>query len=235
MPTKRKKLLHVGLIGLLFVILLLIFSKQILITGGRWLVVSDTPTRSDAIVVLNTGVEIYPRLIQAASLHSDGFADKVIINGNRKTEVLRDLEEKGFQRCCVWYEDSIRILGLLGVPSDKIIPISAEDAYDTVSEAEIVGKQIVEKGFARIILATSKYHTRRARFIWKGMYEEKIEVYTVAAMSDIYNPQGWWREGKQIRWVLAEYGAWIYYYWKLLKDNVRLHSTGVESGIKNQK
>ena len=228
MPIKNKKFLYLGLIGLLIVILLVVFSKNILITAGKWLVVSDVPTRSDAIVVLNTGVEIYPRLIQAAALHNEGYADKIIINGNRKTDVLRDLEWKGFQACCAWYENSIRILGLLGVPRDKIITVSAEDAYDTVSEAEIVGKEIVEAGFARIILATSKYHTRRARFIWKGMYENQIEVCAVAAISDIYNPQGWWREGKQIRWVLAEYGAWIYYYWKALKDGVGFHSTAVE-------
>jgi uncharacterized SAM-binding protein YcdF (DUF218 family) len=228
MPIRKKKLLYCGLIGLLIVILLVIFSKDILITAGRWLVVSDAPTRSDAIVVLNTSVEIYPRLIQAAALHKEGYADKIIINGNRKTDVLRDLERKGFQGCCAWYEDPIRVLGLLGVPSDKIIPISAEDAFDTVSEAEIVGKAIVEAGIARIILATSKYHTRRARFIWKRMYGNQIEVFAVAALSDIYNPRGWWREGKQIRWVLAEYGAWIYYYWKALREGIGLKSTNSE-------
>ena len=229
MPIKKNKRLYLGLIVLIIVILLVIFSKNFLIIAGKWLVVSDTPTRSDAIVVLNTGVEIYPRLIQAAVLHEDGYADKIIINGNRKTDVLRDLERKGFQGCCVWYEDSIRILGLMGVPRNKIIPVSAEDAYDTVSEAEIVGKEIIEEGFARIILATSKYHTRRARFIWKEMYENKIEVYAVAAISDTYNPQGWWREGRQIRWVLAEYGAWIYYYWKNFKDGIGFKSTALES------
>ena len=96
--------------------------------------------------------------------------------------------------------------------------ISAEDAYDTVSEAEIVGKEIVEAGFARIILATSKYHTRRARFIWQEMYAGQLEVRAVAAKSDLYDPDNWWHEGKQIRWVLAEYGAWFYYYWKSLKN-----------------
>ena len=216
MPIKKKKLLPIGLIGLLIVIMLMIFSENLLITAGRWLVVSDAPMPSEAIVVLNTGVEIYPRLIQAAALHKEGYADKIIINGNRKTDVIRDLERKGFQGCCVWYEDSIRILVLLGVPRDKIVPVSAEDAYDTVSEAEIVGKAIVEAGITRIILATSKYHTRRARFIWERMYENQIEIFAVAALSDIYNPEGWWREGKQIRWVLAEYGAWVYYYWRAL-------------------
>ena len=102
------------------------------------------------------------------------------------------------------------------MPRDGIIPISAEDAYDTVSEAEIVGQKIIEAGITRIILTTSKYHTRRARFIWKKIYSDELTVYAVAASNDIFNPQAWWHEGRQIRWVLAEYGAWIYYYWKII-------------------
>ena len=218
MIAHKRKWLYIGGISVFLFFLLIIFSPKILMLAGQWVVVSDTPLRSDAIVVLHTGVELYPRLIQAAELYNAGYADKVVINGNRKTDVLRELEKKGFRGCCPWYEDSIRILGLLGVPRDKIIPISAEDAYDTVSEAEIVGKEIVEAGFARIILATSKYHTRRARFIWQEMYEGQLEVRAVAAKSDLYDPDNWWHEGKQIRWVLAEYGAWFYYYWKSLKN-----------------
>ena len=218
MIAHKRKWLYIGGITVFLFFLLIIFSPKILMLAGQWVVVSDTPLRSDAIVVLHTGVELYPRLIQAAELYNAGYADKVVINGNRKTDVLRELEKKGFRGCCAWYEDSIRILGLLAVPRDKIIPISAEDAYDTVSEAEIVGEKIVEAGFARIILATSKYHTRRARFIWQEMYEGQLEVRAVAAKSDLYDPDNWWHEGKQIRWVLAEYGAWFYYYWKSFKN-----------------
>jgi len=53
-------------------------------------------------VVLTTGVEYYPRLIEAARLYKDGFTDKVVINGNRKTDVLRKLEAEGFRPYCQW-------------------------------------------------------------------------------------------------------------------------------------
>jgi uncharacterized SAM-binding protein YcdF (DUF218 family) len=233
MANKNKKLLYVCLFGLLTVILLAVCFRPILTVAGRWLVVSDAPSRSDAIVVLNTGVEIYPRLIQAAELYNAGYADKIIINGNRKTDVLRDLEKQGFQGCCEWYENSTRILVLLGVLRENIIPVSAEDAYDTVSEAEIVGKAITEAGIARVILATSKSHTRRARFIWKKMYGNQLVVSTVAAASDIYNPHSWWREGKQIRWVLGEYGAWIYYFWKVLIVKTGFQPASITSSQRN--
>ena len=66
------------------------------------------------------------------------------------------------------------------------------------------------------------------------LFDPSIEYYVLHEKAwkfgggDIYNPQGWWREGKQIRWVLAEYGAWIYYYWKVLKEDVGFGPTPIE-------
>jgi len=120
--------------------------------------------------VLNTGFEFYPRIIQAANLYRQGMAGKVVVNGSRKSDVLRELETKGFQMCCPWYEDMIRILELLGVSRKDIITISVEDAYDTVSEAKGVGKSLVEAGISSIIISTSKSHSRRADYIWKKLF-----------------------------------------------------------------
>lgn len=107
----------------------------------------------------------YPRLIEAAELYEKGYAGKATINGNRKTDVLRGLEKRGFVECCPWYEDRVRILEILGVPRREILDTSAEDAHDTVSEAEAVGRELVREGFKRIIITTSKSHTRRAGHI----------------------------------------------------------------------
>ena len=216
--ARRRAIIAVG-IGLVLLLLYLSFGFFLSALGG-FLVKTDEPTHSEAIVVLSTGVEYYPRLIEAASLFREGYAGKVVINGNRKTAVLRDLEKQGFTPCCPWYENSLRILSLLGVPRDKVMAISAEDAYDTVSESQAVGRELIRAGIKRIILTTSKSHTRRAGFIWKHNFPDQFSILTVAARTDSYSPTEWWKEGRQIRWVLAEYGAWIYFYWKekLMKD-----------------
>lgn len=198
--------------GLVF--LLYMVSPPFLTFAGRWLVLDEEPVASDAIVVLNTGVDFYPRLIEAAGLYKKGYAEKVVINGNRKTDVLRSLEARGFKPCCPWYEDSIRILGILGVPRQNVVTASAENAYDTVSEARAVGGELVRMGYGNVMVTTSKSHTRRAAFIWKKLFGETLTVRTVAAVEDPYDPAGWWKKGRQIRWVLSEYGAWIYYWWK---------------------
>ena len=183
---------------------------------GEFLIHDDVPVKSDAAVILNTGIEYYPRLVEAAAIYNKGLAKKIVINGNRKTDSLRELEAMGFKSCCSWYEDSVRILEMLGVPGYDVIPVSAEDVYDTVSEAEAVGREVVQQGYKRIILITSKYHTMRARHIWKKMYEGKLKVTSVSAKTDPFDPDSWWNHGRQIRWVLAEYGAWIFYYWQKL-------------------
>jgi uncharacterized SAM-binding protein YcdF (DUF218 family) len=202
------------LIPLFILLLIVIFSGTILRTMGRLIVVDENPPQADAVVVLNSGIEYYPRLIQAADIYQHGLVRNVVINGNRKTDNLRELEAKGFKRCCPWYADSVRILTMFGVPEDKIIWISAEDAYDTVSEADTVGKEMIRRNFTKVIITTSKYHTRRAKFIWKKMYETQLTVVMVSAKTDPYDPDNWWKDGRQIRWLLAEYGAWVFYWWK---------------------
>ena len=199
-------------------LLLFIFSESILTKIGEYPVVDQKPAISDAVVVLNTGVEYYPRLIEAADLFRRGLVDRVVINGNRKTDVLRGLEQKGFRKCCPWQEDSTRILSTLGVPREKVISISAEDVYDTVSEAKAVGDELLMQRLTRIIITTSKSHTRRAHFIWSSMFKGKMSISVVSAKTDPYNPHGWWKEGRQIRWVMAEYGAWVFYYWKKIME-----------------
>lgn len=215
---RRALFVLIVLFSLLFFIF---FTGPSLQKMGYLLVVDEIPSPSDAVVVLNTGIEFYPRLVQAAEIYRRGLADKVVFNGNRKTDVLRKLEENGFRRCCPWYADAVRILVMGSVPQKDIIWISAEDAYDTVSEAEAVGRELIRRHFTKIILTTSKSHTRRARFIWQNMYENQLAVGMVAAKSDPYDANNWWKDGRQVRWVLAEYGAWVYYWWKEIMGTER--------------
>jgi uncharacterized SAM-binding protein YcdF (DUF218 family) len=214
LPKIRRRYLLTVLIPVGSLLIVVIFAGTILRAMGALIVVDEHPDHTDAVVVLNTGVEYYPRLIQAADLYRRGLAAHVVINGNRKTETLRHLEHKGFQACCPWYADFISILTMLGVPEDRIISLSIEDAYDTVSEADAVGRVLLKRQWTSVIITTSKYHTRRARFIWQKLYQDRLNIYVVAAQDDPYDPNSWWQDGRQIRWLLAEYGAWIYYWWK---------------------
>ena len=181
---------------------------------GSFLVMDQAPVKADAVVVLYTGSEYVSRLVEAADLYKRGFVDKVVINGNRKADVLKELENRGFRHRCPWYADYVGLLNFLGVPETDIIHISGEDVYDTVSEAELVGNELRKQKLTRILITTSKSHTRRALFIWQQAFKGKLNITMVSAKTDPFDEKGWWKDGRQIRWVLSEYGAWVFYFWK---------------------
>ena len=204
------------LIPLALIAFVIVISGALFRIMGDMIVVEDSPAASDAVVVLSSGLEYYPRLIQAADLYRQGIAENVVINGDRKTDTLRALERKGFKKCCPWYTDSVSILTMLGVPEASIIRISNEDAYDTVSEADAVGRELIKRKWTTVLITTSKYHTRRAKFIWQKMYKNRLTIFMVSAKTDPYDPDNWWKDGRQIRWLLTEYGSWLFYWWKEL-------------------
>lgn len=206
--TSRNLLLLAIVVGTIVII-----GPYILGQIGKFLVKTDQiKTPADAAVVLNTGVDLPPRLMQAAKLFNLGLVKKIVINGDRKTDVIRKLEASGFTYPNEWHEDSIALLVFLGVPKDRIITISAQDAFDTISEAKIVGNQLTEQSIKTIIITTSKFHTRRANHIWQHLFGSRFQIMTIAAKDDPFQADGWWRSGRQIKQVLAEYGAWIFYW-----------------------
>jgi uncharacterized SAM-binding protein YcdF (DUF218 family) len=199
-----------------FILVLVLYwsSDSLLSAIGKALIIHTSPVPSKAAVVLNTDQEYYSRLTEAAQLYKAGLVKTIILNGDRKTEAFKQIEAAGFTRACAWYEDYLRILFLYGVNPNDVICISAEDVYDTVTEAEAVGPRILALGIDQILLITSKFHTRRAGFIWQQRFQGELQIQTIGARTDPFDPNHWWQSGRQVRWVLAEYGAWLYYGWK---------------------
>jgi uncharacterized SAM-binding protein YcdF (DUF218 family) len=193
---------------------LVVLHQWLLSFLGNFLVLDQTFKQVDVAIVLNTGVEIYPRLIEAADLYNKGKVKKIVINGNRKTAILKQLEAMGYQPANPWYENRLRVLEMLGVPRNQVITISGEDVYDTVSEARLVGDKLRESDVKSIVITTSKSHTRRAAHIWKNLFSNDFIIYAKSARSDPFDPKSWWQDGRQIRWVMAEYGGWLFMYWK---------------------
>ncbi len=183
---------------------------------GRFLVAEPDTAPADAAVVLSTGVDYYPRLMEAAQLYREGRVPLVVINGNRKTDALRELEAMGYVRPAPWDEAAKRMLEVLGVPREKVIAVSAEDVYDSISEARTVSPILATRGLQRLTIVTSRFHTRRATHIWRNRVQQSYRIDTAPARRDPFDTDGWWRAGRQIRQLMAEYGGWAFYYWSLL-------------------
>ena len=195
------------------------FPAFILTPVANILIVDDVLEHADGVVILNSGVELYDRLLEGAAIYKQGLADKVIINGNRKNETVKRLEAMGYKPDCSWDANHIAILELLGVNREDIISISAPDAYDTVSESQVVAKVLSNQGMNGLIIATSKTHTARAIHIWRSGYGDTFVLQSAAAKNDPFSPDGWWQSGRKIRWILYEYGSWLFYYWKKIQSD----------------
>lgn len=218
MLKKRPKLFAALIMFFVCIFSVVAFPKIFLPPLAHFLIVDQEPEHADAVVVLSTGMEYYSRLMEAASLYANGHVDKVVINGNRKNDELRELERMGYERCCSWDEGSLRILELLGVPRNDVVTVSAEDAYDTVTESDAVAAALIAKDIKSIIITSSKTHTRRAYNIWQRKHGDSFTISCVAAKNDPFRPDAWWKDGRNARWILYEYGSWCFYYWKMLRN-----------------
>lgn len=181
---------------------------------GHSLVVDDPSATADVAIVLTTGVDYLPRLLQAAQLYRDKRVKKVMINGNRKTDAIRQLEKQGFIPACKWSENSLRILEMHGVPRQQVWAVSAENVFDTVSEAQTIKPFLINNGVSSLIITTSKFHSRRARYVWRKVMGTEEGIYTSAATDDPFDPDSWWQHGRQVKQVMGEYGGMAYYIWK---------------------
>jgi uncharacterized SAM-binding protein YcdF (DUF218 family) len=186
---------------------------------GAFLVATPGSERADAAVVLSTGADYYPRLMEAAAQYRAGRVALVVINGDRKTDALRELEALGYQRLNPWDLETRRILEVLGVPGDKVVSIAAEDAFDTISEARAIAPALWERGMRRLLVVTSRFHTRRAVHIWRHRLPYGFSLDSAPARRDPFDPGGWWLSGRQVRQVMAEYGGWVFYYWSLWRES----------------
>lgn len=223
MKKSRKKslIIFIVLIGII-----VLFSNPILTAMGNFLVKeTENLQTADAVVVLTTGVDYTARLIEAARIYEKGLAKKIVIDGDRKSDILKQLETQGYQEACHWSENPISVLKFFDVSESNIIVLDAPDAYDTVSEAAITGGFLRKYNLTKLIITTSKYHTRRAGYIWKTAYDGIFDIQVAAARDDPFREDAWWKDGRQVRQLLSEYGAWFYYWIKSRKMSDGSHIT----------
>ncbi len=214
-----KKKLHKITILLIVLGGIVLLAKPALVGLGDFLVVKGgNPAPADAAVVLCTGVDYTARLIEAARLYEKGLVKKVIIDGDRKSEALKQIEKLGYVEPCHWSVNPVAVLEFFKVPEQDVIVIDAPEAYDTVSEANLTGAIILKQGLVRLIITTSKFHTRRAGYIWEDAFPGEFDIQVAAAQNDPFNPEGWWKDGRQVRQVLTEYGGWLYYWGGKLRN-----------------
>jgi len=175
---------------------------------GKFLMVEDPLEKSAAIVVL--GGDFPYRALEGASLYGSGWASEVWVT----TGIVR-LEEKRALEIGIQYKReeayNREALGLLGVPAGKIHPLGGE-AENTAEEVRLIAGILKEKKEDRVILVTSKPHSRRLKATWRALVGESPRAIVRYAKEDPFEPENWWRYTDDtlevIREVLGILNVW---------------------------
>ena len=89
------------------------------------------------------------------------------------------------------------------MPTDAIhmIPGAVRNTADEVRE---ISKMLSEIGGERVIIVSSKFHTRRVRTLWRRLAGNAAGVIIQPATRDPYDGARWWRRSNDIAYVAKE-------------------------------
>lgn len=157
---------------------------------GRWLIVADPLERATAIVVLSGGAPY--RAIEAAAIFRGDWAREIWITRSpreadealvARLDVKIDFGDEGSNRL---------ILERLGVPSSAIKTL-APGARNTLEELRRVATELARQRGDRVIIVTSKSHTRRVRATWHVVAGSHQAVVRYANLDPFDGPRWWER------------------------------------------
>lgn len=197
----RLFLQFVGLLTVLGVVLALAAISLL----PRVLQVGDPVTRADYILPL---AGEWHRFLRAAELYKSGYAPVVLVSNARDSEPSRfdtvqvDMGIDNPPRSVL----RRRVLVHLGVPESALEPFG-NGHISTVEEAEALRDHLAKRAAdkpVRIILVTSAYHTRRARFIFSDVVPDV--KFTVTSPPEGRLESQWWQDRTSaIRSVLESF------------------------------
>ena len=197
----RKPRLWLSIIGSLLFLLLLTFLDL-----GRWLDKEDPPQKAAAIAVLSGRMP--SRALEAARLYNQGYAPQIWLSYS--VEPGAALEKYSVPYAGEEFYDRLLLLHQ-GVP-DSAIHILAPPVVNTADEMRTFGQALRKENLHRIILVTSRVHTRRTAALWKRLSAKDGEAIVRGSPGDGYDPMLWWRNTGDaldvVREVLGLLNVW---------------------------
>jgi uncharacterized SAM-binding protein YcdF (DUF218 family) len=189
---QRKPRVWLLLFGFLFFGALTIFLNV-----GRWLVVEDPLEKATAIAVLSGRMP--SRALEAGRIYRAGCAPEVWLT--HSTEPGATLA-----KLSVPYsgEDAYDKLILIqqGVP-ESAIRILEPPILNTEDEILTIGQALHQQD-QKVIIVTSKVHTRRAKALWDRLSAKQGGVIVRGVSDDAFNPARWWRSTGDVLDVVRE-------------------------------
>jgi uncharacterized SAM-binding protein YcdF (DUF218 family) len=178
--------------------------------AARSLVVRADLKSADALVVLSGSSNYLERTRWAARLYREGRAPLILLTDDGQRGGWSNSE----QRNPFFVERAQAELNKEGVPSEKIevLPGVVSNTYD---EALSVRSFAASQGLRSLMVVTSAYHSRRALWTLRRVFEgSRIEIGVDAppvGEAESPTPLLWWTNLRGWQMVAFEYPKIIYY------------------------
>jgi uncharacterized SAM-binding protein YcdF (DUF218 family) len=167
---------------------------------GHWLVVADQLEPARAIVVLSGRVPF--RAMEAASIYRGGWAMEIWLTKEARTAEELALDRLGV-RVVRGEAFNREVLERLGVPSGAI-RLMSEGVQNTVDEVRLIAAELGRNGGDRVIIVTSKTHSRRVRATWSAVVGSSPRAIIRYAEEEPYHSERWWRNTRDALAVSRE-------------------------------
>lgn len=203
----KRNLLRLAAVAALVLVLAATAAPRL----GAWLVVEDSLQKADAIFVL--GGTLFERPLEAVDLYHEGWAPRLLL-----MRQIADQGEVELRRRGVPYHSEIDVqvdvLTRLGVPRSSIEILAEQNS--TKDEADALRAVVVANHWSRVIVVTSKQHTRRARLVMnRRLADTEGTAILRASRYDQTNVDAWWRERGTVRFTLFETQRLVAYWLRI--------------------
>ncbi|HEX8424166.1 MAG TPA: YdcF family protein [Pyrinomonadaceae bacterium] len=180
--------------------------------AARALVVREELPRADVILVLSGASEYVERTRHAAELFKAGVAPKIVLTNDN----LRGGWNSAQQRNPFFVERAAEELRRAGVP-DAQIEALPEPVTSTYDEAVRLRAYAAERRLRSVLVVTSAYHSRRARWTMRRVFRDsgvRVSVAPVGTGGAAETPSAanWWLSARGWRSVAPEYPKLVYYW-----------------------
>jgi uncharacterized SAM-binding protein YcdF (DUF218 family) len=176
------------------------------------LIVNSELDYADELVILGGSSTYLERTNLAAELFREGRVSKILLTDDG----LPSGWSTKLQRNPFFFERAIEELEEKGVPRSRIEVLSPV-VNSTYDEAILIHKYVEDHKIKSLIIVTSAYHSRRARWIFRKVFQgsqTRIGLNPVSTGQQTPTTYSWWIYTDGWRLVIGEYLKSIYYWLK---------------------
>jgi uncharacterized SAM-binding protein YcdF (DUF218 family) len=187
---------------LAFLAVIYVVRHPLLRLAGQLWVLDEPAEHADVIVVLSDDNYNADRAAHAADLYRAGIAPQIVASGRllRPYAGIAEIMEHDLES--------------RGVPATAIVKFPNR-AANTREEAEALAGFAAGRGWKRVLVVTSNYHARRARFIFERVFRPSVTVRVSAALDSEFDPSHWWESRLGRKLFFSELVGYAVAWWEL--------------------